>query len=63
MLSLLAATIKVAEIILIVACVAIVVGVIVGIIVRRLKGKSACCDECSGDCACCQSHNKTDRVE
>ena len=47
------------EIILIVACVAIVLGVVVSVIVRKLKGKSACCDECSGYCACCNS-TKTD---
>lgn len=41
------------EIILIVACVAIVAGVTVAAIVRKRKGKSPCCDECSGNCGCC----------
>lgn len=41
------------EIILIVACVAIVAGVTVAAIIRKRKGKSPCCDECSGNCGCC----------
>ena len=60
MLTLLAATFGVGEIILVVACVAVVIGVAVGVIVRKLKGKSACCDECSGNCACCQSQKNSD---
>ena len=46
------------EIILIVACVAIVVGVAISVIVRKAKGKPACCDECSGNCSCCAGANK-----
>ena len=46
------------EIILIVACAAIVVGVAVTVIVRKMKGKPACCDECSGNCPHCASANK-----
>ena len=46
------------EIILIVACVAIVVGVAVAVIVRKAKGKSACCDECSGNCPHCAAAKK-----
>lgn len=49
----LAAALGVGEIILIVACVAIVVGVIAGIIIRKKKGKCACCDECNGCCEHC----------
>ena len=60
MLSLLAAALKVGEIILIVACVAIVIGVVVGVVVRKMKGKPACCDECSGGCSCCQSKKSND---
>ena len=60
MLNLLGASLGVGEILLIVACVAIVIGVVVGVIVRKLKGKPACCDECSGGCACCQSKKKDD---
>ena len=56
---LLAATLGVGEIVLIVACAAIVVSVVVAAIVRRVKGKPACCDECSGNCACCNA-TKTD---
>ena len=48
----------VGEIILIVACVAIVVGVTVGVIVRKLKGKCACCDECSEGCPHCKKNAK-----
>ena len=55
MLSLLAAALGVGEIILIVACVAVIIGVVVAVIVRKAKGKPACCDECSGNCSCCQS--------
>lgn len=48
------------EIVLIVACVAIVIGVTVGIVVRKLKGKPACCDECSGNCPhCCAAKPDT----
>lgn len=46
MLNLLSATLGVGEIILIVACAAVVVGVVIGVIVRKKKGKCACCDEC-----------------
>ncbi len=35
------------EIVLIIACVLIVLGVIVGSFVRKKKGKSSCCSECS----------------
>ena len=45
------------EIILIVACAAIVIGVTVGVVVRKLKGKPACCDECSGECPHCNATN------
>ena len=58
MLTLLAAALGAGEIILIVACVAIVVGVIATVIVRKLKGKPACCDECSGNCPHCSATNK-----
>ena len=52
------------EIILIVACAAIVVGVVVAVIVRKAKGKPACCDECSGNCSCCATANKqVDKIE
>ena len=43
------------EIVLIVACVAIVVGVATAVIVRKVKGKPACCDECSGGCPHCSA--------
>ena len=55
MFSLLLATMSVGEIILVVACVAIVLGVVVSVIARKLNGKPACCDECSGNCASCQA--------
>ena len=58
MLSLLGAALGVGEIILIVACVAIVVGVVVSVGVRKAKGKSACCDECSGNCPHCAVSKK-----
>ncbi len=49
----------VGEIILTVACAAIVVGVIVGVIIRKKKGKGACCDECGGNCPhCAANRNK-----
>ena len=57
---LLAATLGVGEIVLIVACSVFVVSVVVAAIVRKVKGKPACCDECSGNCACCHS-TKTDK--
>ena len=60
MLTLLAAALGVGEIILIVACAAIVVGVAITVIVRKAKGKPACCDECSGNCSCCSSAKKDD---
>ena len=40
------------EVLLIVACVAIVVGVVISHIVRKKKGKSSCDCGCS-DCASC----------
>ena len=60
MLTLLAAALGAGEIVLIVACVAIVAGVIATVIVRKVKGKPACCDECSGNCSCCSSAKKDD---
>ena len=55
---------RIGEIILIVACAAIVVGVAVMVIVRKLKGKSACCDECSGGCPhCAAAKNQPDKTE
>ena len=48
----------VGEIILIAVCAAIVVGVVVSVIVRKTKGKPACCDECDGNCPHCSSANK-----
>ena len=48
------------EIVLIVACVALVVGVAVSVIVRKVKGKPACCDECSGKCPHCTAAKKDD---
>ncbi len=41
------------EIILIVACAAIVVGVVVSFIVKKAKGKPTC--DCGCDCAHCSS--------
>ena len=58
MLTLLAAAVSVGEIILIVACAAIVAGVAVTVIVRKAKGKPACCDECSGNCPHCAAAQK-----
>lgn len=46
------------EIVLIIACVAIVVGVIVSRIIKKKQGKPTCdcgCDGCSGCCACDQA--------
>ncbi|MCH5160320.1 MAG: hypothetical protein J1F66_05720 [Clostridiales bacterium] len=64
MFSLLAAALGAGEIILIVACVAIVVAVVVSVIVKRAKGKPACCDECSGNCPHCVATKKhTDETE
>lgn len=53
MLKCLCAALGAGEIILIVACVAIVIGVIAGVVVRKKKGKCACCDECDGSCPHC----------
>lgn len=39
------------EIIIIIACVAIVIGVITGAIIRKKKGKSSC--DCDGNCSHC----------
>lgn len=53
------------EIILIVACVAIVVGVVVATIVRKVKGKSSCgcdCESC-GLCCHCTSQPDNDNVD
>ena len=60
MLTLLAAALSVGEIILIVACAAIVAGVAITVIVRKAKGKPACCDECNGNCSCCSSAKNDD---
>lgn len=56
-----AAALGVGEIILIVACVAIVVGVIAAVIIRRKKGKCSCCDECDGSCPHCAAQNTKKR--
>lgn len=50
------------EIILIIVCVAIVVGVCAASIIRKKKGKSSC--DCGGDCSCCShcSYGKTANV-
>ena len=55
MLSCLAATLGAGEIILIVACAAVVLGVAIAVIIRKKKGKCACCDECSEACPHCAS--------
>ncbi len=57
MLSCIAAALGVGEIILIVVCAAIVLGVIVYAVVRKKKGKCACCDECSGNCPHCKNNS------
>lgn len=54
----LAAGLGAGEIILIVVCVAVVLGVIVGVFLRKRKGKCACCDECPGHCECCKQKHK-----
>lgn len=53
------------EIILIVACVAIVVGVIVATVVRKLKGKSGCDCDCASCklCSHCTSQTKNNDVD
>lgn len=50
----------VAEILLIVACAALVVGVVISAIVRKIKGKSGCgdCCECCSQCAHCKLSSK-----
>lgn len=42
---------KLWEILLIVACAALVVGVVVAAVVRKVRGKSGC--DCDCDCASC----------
>ncbi|MEG1520831.1 MAG: FeoB-associated Cys-rich membrane protein [Clostridia bacterium] len=42
------------EIIVIIACSAIVVGVIISAIIRKKHGKSSC--DCGSNCANCQYH-------
>lgn len=42
------------EIILIIACAAVVIGVAVSYVIKRKQGKTGCdCGECGGNCACC----------
>ena len=43
---------KIWEILLIVACVAVVVGVVIATVIRKIKGKSSCGCDC-GSCNAC----------
>ena len=61
MLSCLAATLGAGEIILIVACAAVVLGVAIAVILRKKKGKCGCCDECDGKCSHCAEMQQNKR--
>ncbi len=62
MTSLLCASLGAGEIVLIIACSALVLGVIVAAIVRRIKGKPSCdCGECCGLCEHCNASKKTNK--
>lgn len=62
MLSFLAATLGVREIVLIVVCVAVVLSVTIVAILRKRKGKCSCCDECDGKCPHCKDNNHVDKT-
>ena len=65
MLTCIAAGLGVGEIIVIVACAAVVLGVVIGAVVRKKKGKCACCDECDGctHCTQCADKNNSEKIK
>lgn len=59
MINLLCVKLGIGEIVLIIACAALVVGVAVAAIARRVKGRTSCdCAECSGCCERCKADVK-----
>lgn len=65
MLTCIAVGLGVGEIILIVACAAVVIGVVVAAIVRKRKGADSCCDECGScpHCHRCADKNNSEKIK